>query len=400
MTKLFVVLVMLVAMNASGQWVKLTNGSGIDTCIFSLASNGSTIFAGTYYSGVYRSTNSGTSWTYSGVGDQFVHAMATSGNNTFAGTDDANVFLTTDYGLTWTRPNNEQIGLKVLSIYSYGSNIFKGATNGVYMSSNNGTNWVIRTNGIPQNGWIVTSLASIGSNLFACVYGGVYVTTNNGNNWTNINNGITNNFPRVLKSAGNDLYYGFWGNFYYSSNSGANWVLRENGIANRDIWGLAVSGSNIFAGTNDSGVFLSTNKGISWAKVNQGLGELIVYDVMIYDNYLFAGTYSSVWRRPLSELIGISNISTEIPSANSLKQNYPNPFNPSTNVKFSIVKSGDVKIFVYDIQGREVQTLVNDRLNAGTYEVSFDGSSLNSGVYFYKMVSEGFMETKRMILIK
>ncbi|MEI7485080.1 MAG: T9SS type A sorting domain-containing protein, partial [Ignavibacteriota bacterium] len=93
-------------------------------------------------------------------------------------------------------------------------------------------------------------------------------------------------------------------------------------------------------------------------------------------------------------------ISTETPSKYSLSQNYPNPFNPTTNIKFSIINSGDVKLVVYDIQGREVQTLVNERLNAGTYEVKFDGSMLTSGVYFYKMVSEGFTETKRMILIK
>jgi flagellar hook assembly protein FlgD len=71
-----------------------------------------------------------------------------------------------------------------------------------------------------------------------------------------------------------------------------------------------------------------------------------------------------------------------------------------TNVKFSIANSGDVKIVVYDIQGKEVQTLVNEKLNAGTYEVKFDGSSLNSGVYFYKLITGNFTETKKMLLIK
>jgi hypothetical protein len=62
--------------------------------------------------------------------------------------------------------------------------------------------------------------------------------------------------------------------------------------------------------------------------------------------------------------------------------------------------SGNVKIVVYDVQGREMQTLVNEKLNAGTYEVKFDGSMLTSGVYFYRMVTEGFAETKRMLMIK
>jgi hypothetical protein len=98
--------------------------------------------------------------------------------------------------------------------------------------------------------------------------------------------------------------------------------------------------------------------------------------------------------------IGIQNISTEIPPAFSLKQNYPNPFNPSTNVKFSIVNAGDVKIVVYDARGREVQTLVNERLQAGTYDVTFDGSRLNSGVYFYKLSVNGYSQTRRMVMTK
>jgi hypothetical protein len=99
-------------------------------------------------------------------------------------------------------------------------------------------------------------------------------------------------------------------------------------------------------------------------------------------------------------LTGIENISTEIPSSYSLGQNYPNPFNPMCNVQFSMCNSGNVKIIVYNVQGREVQTLVNERLSAGTYEVKFDGSMLTSGVYFYRMVTKDYSETKRMLMIK
>ncbi len=90
----------------------------------------------------------------------------------------------------------------------------------------------------------------------------------------------------------------------------------------------------------------------------------------------------------------------EIPSSFSLSQNYPNPFNPSTVISYQLPVISDVVIKVYDVQGREVQTLVNERMQAGTYEVSFDGSGLNSGVYFYRMVTDGFSETKRMMLVK
>ena len=70
------------------------------------------------------------------------------------------------------------------------------------------------------------------------------------------------------------------------------------------------------------------------------------------------------------------------------------------NLQFSMSNAGNVKLVVYDLQGREVQTLVNERLQAGTYETSFDGSKLNSEVYFYKLTTDGFSETKRMLMIK
>jgi hypothetical protein len=98
--------------------------------------------------------------------------------------------------------------------------------------------------------------------------------------------------------------------------------------------------------------------------------------------------------------IGIKQISTGVPIVYSLKQNYPNPFNPLTKIKFDIANLGNVKIVVYDVMGRDVQTLVNERLQPGTYETTFDGSQLSSGIYFYKLVSEGYTETKKMLLIK
>ena len=69
-------------------------------------------------------------------------------------------------------------------------------------------------------------------------------------------------------------------------------------------------------------------------------------------------------------------------------------------MSFSLPVAGDVSLKVYDVRGREVQTLVNERLNTGTYETRFDGSGLTSGVYFYRLMSGDFAETKRMLLIK
>lgn len=83
-----------------------------------------------------------------------------------------------------------------------------------------------------------------------------------------------------------------------------------------------------------------------------------------------------------------------------LSQNYPNPFNPITKIKFSIPKSNIVQIKIYDILGNEIRTLLNEYNQAGTYEIEFDASSLPSGVYFYRMISGNYTETKKMILLR
>ncbi|MBK8553875.1 MAG: serine hydrolase [Ignavibacteria bacterium] len=96
----------------------------------------------------------------------------------------------------------------------------------------------------------------------------------------------------------------------------------------------------------------------------------------------------------------ITQTSQSIPESFKLYQNYPNPFNPSTNLEFGISKWEFVSLKVFDIQGKEVSTLVNEKMNPGTYKIEFDGKGLPSGVYFYKLETGGFTDTKRMILLK
>lgn len=99
-------------------------------------------------------------------------------------------------------------------------------------------------------------------------------------------------------------------------------------------------------------------------------------------------------------LTSTGQTSVEIPADYSVSQNYPNPFNPNTRIDFAIPRSGIVKVVVYDIAGREVQTLVNERLNAGYYKTDFDGSTLSSGVYIYRVQSGDFSTVKKMTLVK
>jgi serine protease AprX len=99
-------------------------------------------------------------------------------------------------------------------------------------------------------------------------------------------------------------------------------------------------------------------------------------------------------------MVGINPLSGEIPERFSLYANYPNPFNPVTKIKFDIAKQTNAKLVVYDITGRIVETIVNEQLSAGRYELSFDASMLSSGVYFYKLETNDFVDTRKMLLVK
>jgi len=153
-------------------------------------------------------------------------------------------------------------------------------------------------------------------------------------------------------------------------------------------------------------IIRTTNSGTDWQVQKRGNVSLnAIYFVNNLTGWA-VGFNGAIMKTVTGGVTGVQNISTEVPSSYSLGQNYPNPFNPITNVKFSIIKAEQVKLIVYDIQGREVQTLVNERLQPGTYEAAFDGSRLggsstiNSGVYFYKLITDGFTETKKMLMIK
>ena len=101
-----------------------------------------------------------------------------------------------------------------------------------------------------------------------------------------------------------------------------------------------------------------------------------------------------------SVLSDVKEISSEIPQSYSLEQNYPNPFNPTTNIRFSVTEPGLVTLKVYNALGQEVASLLNEIKNAGSYQVDFNAVGLSSGIYFYKIQSNNFTSTKKMILLK
>ncbi len=99
-------------------------------------------------------------------------------------------------------------------------------------------------------------------------------------------------------------------------------------------------------------------------------------------------------------LVGVEQIGNQVPKDYMLEQNYPNPFNPSTTIRYSIAERGDVELKVYDALGNLVETLLNREQEAGVYQVEFNPINLSSGVYFYQIKTNSFVETKKLVLLK
>ncbi|HRE42061.1 MAG TPA: YCF48-related protein [Ignavibacteria bacterium] len=113
-----------------------------------------------------------------------------------------------------------------------------------------------------------------------------------------------------------------------------------------------------------------------------------------------SGTNGFVVMTSSNGAVGISQVGSEVPAQYTLSQNFPNPFNPSTKINFSIPKTGMVQLAVYDMTGKLVSNLVNNVLNVGTYSYEFNASNLSSGTYIYKIITNDFVQTKKMTLIK
>jgi hypothetical protein len=290
----------------------------------------------------------------------------------------------------------------VTSLTYNGSRIFAGTEgHGVYMSVNNGDNWSQVNSGITDLN--ITALSSFSHTFAGTHTAGIFYTYDGGGVWGTYNTGLTNmNVTALSTNSGSIFYAGTSGaGIFRWVGATTGWQQVNNGVNSLYINTFATQGANAFAGTNNS-VCMTTNYGVNWVVKNEGFPVAWgIFALHIFNNYIFAGTVQSVWRRSLSELITSVNNNTAIPQTYSLEQNYPNPFNPSTQIKFSVPENNSfVNLTVYDITGKEVSILIREKLNAGYYETEFNGSNLSSGIYFYKLVSGVFTETKKMILIK
>ena len=399
---LLIVFLFICSIHSFAQWQTCNGPYG--GSLNALTNNGSFVFAGTYSGGFYKSSNDGSTWTQANFGltNTTINCLVMKDQYIFAGTL-GGVFRLPPSGASWVPVNNGITFNSIFTLAVSGNHLFAGTYGGgAFVSTNNGNSWAAVNNGLGSI-YIRTSTVGFGY-VYMGTEGGIFRSNNAGGSWTAVNNGLNPISTFSLGVAGGNLYAGTYnGGIYRSANQGSSWTAINSGIpANTTVNTFIGVNWNILAGTYSNGIFVSSNSGASWMQENNGFpNNTSLYAFTIKGNLIFAGTNGSgAWKRILSQIIGIKQITSNVPDKFSLSQNYPNPFNPKTKIKMQIAKLGNVRLVVYDELGREVETLVNEQLRPGTYEVDWDGSNFMSGVYFYKLIAGDYYDTKKMLMIK
>ena len=366
--------------------------------IMSFATDGNNLYAGTIGKGAYLSTNNGLSWSHAGLEYMYyVWSLGVCGNYVFAGTWAQGMHVSTNKGANWTFSGLDSLELRKIAVN--GNNVYAIASGSrLFLSTNYGANWTLKHSYTPY----ISSLAFSGNNMYAAGDYDLSISSDGGTNWINIGIGETYNSVYSIATKGSYIFAGTSRGVYVTTNNGSRWT--QTALKTGAIGSIIVHGNYLIASTSSfnwtSGVYISTNNGTTWTEKSEGIPAMSSITAMIVSNeYLLLGTaFYSVWRRPLAEIT--QNYTEEIKPSYMLMQNYPNPFNSQTKLKFEIEKQGLVKVVIYNLMGREVQTLLNETLNPGIYVVPFNGAGLSSGVYFYKLITDGFTETKKMLMIK
>jgi photosystem II stability/assembly factor-like uncharacterized protein len=335
-----------------------------------------------YHGVILKTTNGGDSWDTLAVpiNNEYTSVYFVNSNTGYA-TGYAIIIKTTNGGNSWVvqNPNNFNSFLTKVFFTDANTGYAIGLSGTILKTTDGGNNWLAENSGtsVDLNGLdFADANTGIATGGFSDNSANVIIrTTNAGNNWITIpySNSTCNLWRVKFMSSSTGYIAGYCGQILRTTDGGANWCTQTSNFNNNF--------TECFFTNNNTG-FIAGRAPIPGMK-----------------GYILKTTDGGGNCIPT----GIESSGHKIPEHFQLFQNYPNPFNPATSIKFNIPQSNgkvNVKLTVFDALGREVTTLVNEEVNPGSYEVTWDASNYPSGVYFYKLTAGDYTKTRKMILIK
>ena len=329
---------------------------------------------------ILKTTNSGVNWfqQFSGTSNKLTSSSIVNDSVGYLCGLNRTLLKTTNGGNNWVNMNFPD-SLNLHSIYFINNTTgwlsaekpnvnFPDTALFLFKSTNGGINWELQFKTFPEyspltsvffldcsNGWMLLHLKVID-------WSDIFKTTDGGKSWLRYPFGNAGSWSIYFINERKGWAAGTSNRIQYTTDGGINWV-RPNTLPSRHYTSIVFFDSLTGWTVGESGVILKTTTG--------GI------------------------------LTNFTNISSEIPEDYSLSQNYPNPFNPKTVISYELRITSDAELKVFDVLGNEVAELVNEKQNAGSFSVEFDGSGFASGIYFYSLYIDGSLfETKRMIILK
>lgn len=401
--------------SSSAEWTQIE--SAPSETISDILDYDGVLFLAYWGEGVYRSGDSTVTWgpVNDGLDNSdalVVFQLLEFQGNLYAATIDG-IYRSTDSGANWIKKSDGieyEPGIEVLytqSIFEYNGSLFTGAINGIYRSIDDGENWMITNISGVHSG--AKYFANHNGTLFAARETNnqpyAYRSMDDGASWEPYN---VIPLPTIFfYSDPPNLWSGTISGVWLSTNDGASWTQRSEGLASEPYVPcvIRVNGTlltSLLAGLGSQVVFRSTDEGIFWEEFGEGFESLTgVEDLMVFGDRILAGSRYGLWQRDTSEIAtGIAFNDNISPESHEIVRNYPNPFNSSTTIVYSISQPSNVKIEIYDILGRISEVVENRAASAGQHKVIWNADGKPSGIYYYRLASDGYSETGRMILLK
>ncbi|MDY0081554.1 MAG: T9SS type A sorting domain-containing protein [Ignavibacteriaceae bacterium] len=376
--------------------------------------------------GVYRSTDNGVSWQSTNYLDPCARHIGINKNGyMFFGNLCASwfgIYRSTDLGMNWVR--HTFLGVSSM-VYLRDGSILAGcydpglASFGIYKTTNNGDNW-FNTNTISGLDYPSDFLLDTNDDIYVFIGGlnidGIYVSFNDGNSWKNY--GLSGYHPVTCLAI---------------DTSGYVWAgAHQDGVYRAAGRTVPVELASFTAEVNNNNVLLSwitateiNNQGFEiersekleargkntnedWEKIGFVGGNGTTTEISHYtfiDEDVTIGTYNYRLKQidydGSFEYSNIAEVKVRIPFEYFLFQNYPNPFNPETNIDYRIPEETLVNISLYDITGSKIKELVNEKKQPGHYTIKLKGGELNSGIYFYRLLTtSGYTAVKKIMFLK
>lgn len=394
--------------NAGDNWIAnaLVNANRFNDITFTGNNTGFIVGANRT---ILKSTDKGSTWNNliidSNLNYNFKQIEFLNNETGYLSSSDLHLLKTTNSGSNWNLIFSDSISQELLNIY------FPTVSNGylidnygiIYSTTNAGLSWSNNANPFLLTG---TSGYFIDSNtVYAAdnIFPSIYKTTNRGLDWTTVYQS-TLNFIKDFYFLNNDKGFavGTGGTIVMTIDQGNNWSVINSGITTDLLSVTFVDSLKGFISGKNGKLLKTSDGGLNWYSQISNTGNNLnkIYftskdtGYVVGDNGVIIKTITS------GELTKIFYKNESILSNFILKQNYPNPFNPITIINYQLTMFSDVKLKVFDVLGNEVATLVNKKQNAGSYSVTFDGTNLSSGIYFYRLIAGSYIDTKKLLLIR